>query len=467
MTRIRILLFFYLFFISGIAFSCTGEKTGLEKNAEDEVMPPNIIVIFTDDHGYADLGVQNQVDDIHTPHIDNLALNGARFTNGYVTAPVCAPSRIGLISGQYQQRFGVESNANANNFPANIATFPQRMQELNYVTGMVGKAHFGRPIATIGFDDYFMHKTGPWEPVYSSTHDLEGNPFPSPQKIDLRETNKYRIDEETKGAVNFIKRHADQPFFLYVAYTAPHVPLAASQKYLERFPNVTDKKRKLCLAMLSAVDDGVGAITKALKEKKLEHKTLIFFISDNGGMTDPGNIGYDASLNKPLLGEKGLLLEGGIRVPWIMYWEGMIPGGQVIHSPVISLDVAATVLPLSGMKNATNLDGINLLPYIRERDNPIPKRALFWYTRGQQAVRYGKWKLFRTTHKKFSYLVNLDDDISECKNLAGKYPVIANQLGKVLDEWQRSVKIAPDTIMHPVIENRLFHFVDTQKQEGN
>jgi uncharacterized sulfatase len=456
-TMNRLMLLFY---IPGLTFSCTAENTRPEKIAEEEVMPPNIIVIFTDDQGYADLGVQDQVSDIRTPNIDNLSRQGVRFTNGYVTAPVCAPSRIGLITGKYQERFGVESNGNANNFSKDVPTLPQRLKSYNYITGLVGKAHFGRPITSMGFDEYFMHQTDPWEPVYTSTHSLDGTPFSSPQKTDLRTQKKYRLAEETKRALRFIERHADRQFFLYLAYTAPHVPLEAPQEYLDRFASVEDKERQLCLAMLSAVDDGVGEIMQLLKEQGIEEKTMVFFISDNGGMPNPNNIGYDASLNKPLLGEKGLLLEGGIRVPWIAYWKGTIPGGQVNHSPVISLDVAATALSLAGSDDVSNLDGINLLPYLKNPDNTLPERSLFWYTRGQQAVRRGSWKLFRTTHKDFSFLVNLDNDIAEEKDLSNEYPEIANSLAKELDAWQHEMKTPPDSVMHPVIENRLFHYIN-------
>jgi uncharacterized sulfatase len=432
-----------LLYISEITFSCTEEKTGPEKIDEEEVMPPNIIVIFTDDQGYADLGVQYQVSDIHTPNIDNLSRQGVRFTNGYVTAPVSAPSRIGLITGKYQERFGVESNGSANNFSKEVSTLPQRLKSYNYITGLVGKAHFGRAITSMGFDEYFMHQTGAWDPIYTSTHSLDGTPYSTPQKTDLRTLGKYRLEEETRKALRFIERHADQQFFLYLAYKAPHVPLEVPQEYLDRFASVEDKERQLCLAMLSAVDDGVGEIMQLLKERDIEEKTMVFFISDNGGMPNPNNIGYDASLNKPLLGEKGVLLEGGIRVLWIAYWKGTIPGGQVNHAPVISLDVAATALSLAGSNDVSNLDGINLLPYLKNPENTLPERSLFWYTRGQQAVRRGPWKLFRTTHKDFSFLVNLDTDIAEQKDLSNEYPDIANSLAKELDAWQNEMKTPP------------------------
>lgn len=455
---------FFSWLVPSVLFSCSHEEIGDSNKHEDkDKKKPNIIVIFTDDQGYADLGIQGHVDDISTPHIDKLAKEGVRFTNGYVSAPVSGPSRVGLISGKYQERFGVESNGSLSNFNSyqDVLTLPQRLKEKNYVTGLIGKAHFGRTIGSMGFDEYFMHHTAPWDPIYTSTHNLDGVKYTSPNTTDLRTFDKYRLEEETNRALHFIDNHAEENFFLYLAYTAPHVPLAAPQKYLDRFQSIEDKDRQLCLAMMSAVDDGVGRIMKLLEEKGIEEETIIFFTSDNGGMMEFGTEGYNHSLNTPLSGEKGLLLEGGIRVPWIIYWSGTIPGGQVIDSPIITLDIAPTVLFLAESSKVSDLDGINLYPYITDRGKTIPERSLFWYSRAQIAVRKGPWKLFKTTHNGFSYLVNLDEDISEQNDISNDHPEIVETLTKELDEWQSKMQISPDKdILPPSMENRLFYYLN-------
>ena len=451
--------------ISVLMISCQKAKSGIiaEKNNNLNLVggnPPNIIVILTDDHGYADVGAQKQSNDIRTPQIDLLAAGGARFTSAYVTAPVCAPSRIGLITGMYQQKFGVDNNANAGNFPQHIQTLPQRLQKAGYTTGLVGKAHFGRPIATMGFDYYFMHQTSPWEPVYLNNFDKDGRILPKNELFNLKNLGQYRIEEETKKAELFIEKNRNEPFFLYLAYTAPHVPMEAPADYMDRFKDVKDKDRQLCLAMLSAVDDGVGRIMSMLEKYSLKENTLVIFLSDNGGVEDKTNEGYDASLNIPLLGEKGLLLEGGIRIPWIMYWQGKIKKGQKITAPVISLDISATVLNLAKAKDMSGLDGIDLMPWVLNGKKSNKDRPFFWYTRGQEAIRYGKWKMMRRSDKSWSYLVNIEDDISEQNNLAVRYPEVVKQLEAELDKWILSNGVVVDPVAPPVLDRRLRFYTD-------
>lgn len=272
---------------------------------------PNVILIFTDDHGYADLSCQGVFNDVKTPHIDTLAAGGVRMTNGYVTAPQCVPSRAGILTGQYQNKFGLEANkGNLDGFN-NALTIAERLKEAGYATGMSGKWHLGPPpeIPQHGFDDVYYKNSNRagW-----ANYDLNGiDVDPGPEASDL-----YHLDANAAAACAFIKRHRDEPFFFYLAFRAPHVPLDATRKYLERFPGEMPERRRKALAMISAVDDGVGSILKSLREYGIEENTLVFFIGDNGAplkihkLDAPGNgAGWDGSLNDPLNGEKGTVIE--------------------------------------------------------------------------------------------------------------------------------------------------------------
>jgi len=336
---------------------------------------PNIIVIFTDDHGYADLSCQGIFDDVKTPHIDSLARNGVRMTSGYVTAPQCVPSRGGLMTGRYQNRFGLESNSDdLAGFNAEL-TIAERLKKAGYATGMIGKWHLGpgNQITRHGFDDVFFRNgsQGGWVNYDLQGNDVEGGPDKS---------GLYHINACSGAAKAFIKRHHAEPFFLYVAYRAPHVPLDATEKYLRRFPGPMPERRRRALAMISAVDDGVGGILESLREHRIEEKTLIFFIGDNGAplkihkLDAPGiGPGWDGSLNDPLNGEKGTVIDGGTRVPL----KGTIPAGQVYDQPVISLDVAATAVELAGLGKDAKLDGVNIVPYLTGEKSGAPHEALF------------------------------------------------------------------------------------------
>jgi arylsulfatase A-like enzyme len=353
---------------------------------------PNIIVIFTDDHGWADLGVNGVVEDIKTPNLDQLAADGVRFTNGYVTGPQCIPSRAGILSGRYQQSFGVDDNRYSP-MPIEINTVPERLQTAGYRTGQVGKWHLDpnvdseewlrnntykgqtlppRPSRVIpfqaklpyypgnqGFDEYFCGSIS----NYWANYDLNGNDL-NPNGETQVISGRDRLDIQSDAALAFINRNFDNPFFLYLAYFAPHVPLASSEKYLSRFPGEMPERRRYALAMISAVDEGVGRIREQLQEHGILDNTLIFFIGDNGAplaihMEDrPLNEnGWDGSLNTPLRGEKGMLSEGGIRIPYLMSWPAQVDAGQVLDIPLSSLDVGATAVAVSGLERDADLKG--------------------------------------------------------------------------------------------------------------
>ena len=400
---------------------------------------PNIVVIFTDDHGYTDLSCQGIADDIRTPHIDQLAQSGVRMTSGYVTAPQCVPSRAGLLSGRYQNRFGVESNGMPLDGFDSQQTIAEMLKTAGYTTGMTGKWHLGpsSKITDHGFDDVF-YMGGSW-----INFDLNGNDVPRGS----RSEGMYHIDAGSAAAKAFIRRHHNQPFFLYVAYRAPHVPLDPTPKYLARFPGKMPERRRKALAMLSAVDDGVGGIVDSLREYGIEDQTLIFLIGDNGAplkihkLDQPGGgPGWDGSINDPLNGEKGMLTEGGIRVPFVVSWPGTIPAGQVYEHPVISLDVAATAAALAGVESNNELDGVNLVPFLTGESAGEPHARLYWRWIAQSAVRQGKWKYLRGGRRE--YLFDVVEDPEEQHDLLATHPMVAAELRSQLQQWSLGLQPA-------------------------
>ena len=394
---------------------------------------PNIILVFTDDHGYADLGCQGIVDDIRTPHIDSLARSGVRMESGYVTAPQCVPSRGGLLTGRYQNRFGLESNKESLSGFNQQLTIADRLKSHGYATGMAGKWHLGprEEIVRHGFDDVFYKNSN--RPGWSN-FDLTGEDRPAGPE----ESSLYHIDACSDAACAFIKRHHDRPFFFYCAYRAPHVPLDATREYLDRFPGEMPKRRRQALAMISAIDDGIGKMLATLARFDLRNDTLIFLIGDNGAPlkmhkidAPGGGPGWDGSLNDPLNGEKGMLTEGGIRVPFVMSWPNGIKSGLVYHYPVISLDVAATSLALAGAPPATEHDGVNLIPIVNR--NLPAHRQLYWRWISQSAIREGKWKYLQAGSSR--YLFDLENDKEETSNLIANHENLADRLQRDLESW--------------------------------
>ncbi|HRX78741.1 MAG TPA: sulfatase-like hydrolase/transferase [Pirellulaceae bacterium] len=429
---------------------------------------PNIILIFSDDHGYSDLSCQEIQNDLKTPNIDALAAGGVVMTSGYVTAPQCVPSRAGLLSGRSQNRFGVDGNGDAlDGFDAQ-QTIAERLKGAGYATGMTGKWHLGpdREIVKHGFDDvYYKNSNRPaWANFNLDGTDRE--PGPDDSKL-------YHLDANSAAACAFIQRHHDVPFFFYCAYRAPHVPLDAPPKYLERFPGKMPERRRQALAMISAMDDGVGQIMTTLRRYDLEENTLIFFIGDNGAPlkihkvdAPGGGPGWDGSLNEPLNGEKGMLSEGGIRVPFVAYWKGHLTSGQRFPHPVISLDVAATAVSLAGLPEDPQLDGVNLVPYLSGVKNFPPHETLYWRWIAQSAVREGKWKYLRGGSRE--YLYDLEADQEEKHNLLARHPDVAAKLLAKLTKWSK--KLSPPGIetkqMSTIWEEYFDHYLEG-KQSPN
>jgi arylsulfatase A-like enzyme len=399
---------------------------------------PNIIVIVADDLGYADVGCQGQSKDVKTPNIDTIAANGVRCTNGYVSCPVCSPTRAGLMTGRYQQRFGHEFNpgpaASADfGLPLDQITLPQTLKARGYATGMVGKWHLGfKPEMhpqQRGFDEFFGFLAGAH--VYN---DVGTGKNALMRGITPLESTDYLTDAFGREACAFIDRHAggEKPFFFYLPFNAIHSPQQAPKKYLDRFPDEKDEKRHNMLAMLSALDDNVGNVLAKVREKKIEENTLIFFISDNGGPT-MGN----GSRNTPFSGFKGEVKEGGFHEPFMVQWKGTIPAGKTYDKPIIQLDIFPTCLAVAGADTpeGVKFDGVNILPFITGKDDGMPHQALFWRFGNAWAVRDGDMKLRHARDDASVKLFDLAADPGEKNDLAASKPEVAKKLQAEFDQW--------------------------------
>jgi arylsulfatase A-like enzyme len=352
---------------------------------------PNVIVIMTDDLGYVDVGFNGSID-IPTPNIDRIARQGVKFTNGYTPYSVCSPSRAGFITGRYQQRFGYERNAQYRpndpnmGLPQSEKTIPEVMGQVGYTSGVIGKWHLGAHISNHplnrGFDFFYGHLGGghryfPKELIIEDSYSINDEPMSYRTWImrdhQPEKTDEYLTDEFSNEAVKFIEKNQKDPFFLYLAYNAPHGPLQATQKYLDRFDHIKNKKRKTYAAMVSAVDDGVGRILERLESLDIIENTMIFFLSDNGG-PEPKN----GSNNGPLKEGKSSIYEGGNRVPFAMQWTAEIEP-MVYEYPISSLDILPTIAALTHAPLATDrpLDGVNIIPYLKGEKQGRPHQTLY------------------------------------------------------------------------------------------
>jgi arylsulfatase A-like enzyme len=406
---------------------------------------PNILFIVGDDMGYADVGFHG-CKDIPTPNLDKLAAEGVRFSSGYVSGPYCSPTRAGLMTGRYQQRFGHEFNpGGGNGLPLAETTIADRLKTAGYVTGCVGKWHLGSAPAMHpqkrGFDEFFGFLAGA-----HSYFDAGGVMRGTTPVGEL----DYTTDAFGREAASFIERHESEPWFLYLAFNAVHMPMHATEARLARFAGVAGKQRQTYDAMMLAMDDAVGVVRAKLAACGLENKTLVLFMSDNGGPTMPGTT-MNGSSNAPLRGSKRTTLEGGIRVPFLLAWPGRIKPG-VCDKPVIQLDATATAVALAGA-SADKLEGVNLLPFLSGEMAGPPHEALFWRFGGQMAVRSGDYKLVRYDSAvdtrsgrrepvTAAKLYNLAEDIGETKDLAAAQPEKVKELQAKWDAWN-GLNVAP------------------------
>lgn len=421
---------------------------------EGPAKKPNIVVILADDLGYADIGVHG-CKEIPTPNIDRIARAGVRFTDAYANGSFCTPTRAALMSGRYQHRSGNEDlSSTTGPLPQGILTLPDRLRTAGYTTAMVGKWHLGdkpgyAPVDR-GFDVFFGFLGGGHQYILQQGGKGEYN-APILRNREPTQEQRYLTDAFGEEAAAFVERQrtSTTPFFLYLAFNAVHTPLQAIEKYSGRFPGIADSKRRTYAAMLSAMDEAIGLVLTKLEQTGKLKDTLVIFTNDNGGPTTRNAV--NGSRNTPLRGSKCETFEGGIRVPLLMQWPGVIAPGTTYSRPAITFDISATVLAAAGADTA-QLDGIDLLPFLAGKKTGAPHPILFWRSRtmsNNYAARQGEWKFVHSTEGDAApgpkqrpgkdMLFNLAKDIGEQHDLAAEHPEKLAELKRLFEAWSAEV----------------------------
>jgi arylsulfatase A-like enzyme len=456
---------------------------------------PNVILILADDLGQTDISLYgNKI--VSTPNIDGIGRRGATFTEGYISSPVCSPSRAGLLTGRYQQRFGHEfqpNNRYLNNvfeyigfkimprfrpispiktkyvpeteermrqgLPPSEITMAEMLKKYGYTNALIGKWHLGAADFAIPCNRGFDYQYGFYEAftLYapkSDTDDIvdmpakrdfmdhhqwktaegrEGNCAILRNCCERQEENKYLTDKLTDEAIAFVDRSKDQPFFLYLPYNAPHAPLQAQKKYYDQFANIKDPVKRTYAAMIKSLDDQVGRLLSHVDSLGLAENTIIVFLSDNGGAVYNGTTD-----NAPYRGGKLTNFEGGLRVPFMMEWKGRIKPGTVYSNPVISLDVFSTIAAAIGIElpQDRKYDGVDLIPYLNGDSTGVPHQVLFWRSDFNVAVREGEWKYVSNAYNGEKALYNMREDSVERKNLYYLKPDVVKHLTDDLAVWE-------------------------------
>ena len=426
---------FSLFLIH--AFVACSPEGNSKKNTGNIATKPNIIVILLDDAGYADFGFMGS-EDLETPHIDELAKSGVMFTDAHVSATVCAPSRAGLLTGIYQQRFGFEANHTGDQYTGDIGlsdevrTLADALKTNKYNTVAIGKWHLGASPSDHpnqrGFDDFYGFLAG----------GRSYFPLKNPDKKKMLQNNGkkvkfegYLTDVLGDYAATYIEQHQKKPFFMYLSFNAVHTPMEAKETDLERFK---DHPRKRLAAMTWSLDENIGKIRAKLAELQQLDNTLIFFLSDNGGAVN------NESTNTPLKGWKGNKYEGGHRVPMIVSWPKEIEPQKHFDGLTSSLDIFSTALDASKNEtfNTQHLDGVSLLPYLKEEKKGNPHKTLFWRKLDESAARMDAFKLIRL--KGYGdRLYHLDNDIGETKDLSQTMDSVRKNMSTKLFDWEQQL----------------------------
>ncbi len=419
---------------------------------------PNVVVIVADDLGIGDVGCFG-ASDAKTPHLDRLAADGIRFADWHANSPVCSPSRASLLTGKYPQHCGVpeilfsKPEFNVPGLREGERTLASELKRAGYRTAAVGKWHLGsakhsRPLAQ-GFDSFFGFYSG-WTDYYSHRYyTLGGQPLFHDlwrEETEVFEEPEYQTELLGREASAFVERQtAGQPFFLYLAFGAPHYPMMAPRKYVERFPASMDRDRRVHLAMVAALDDAVGQVRAALERKGLARDTIVYFQSDNGAThevrADHRGRPYEGGSNRPYRAWKGSLFEGGNRVPAMIAWPGTIKP-RVENATLLAMDLMPTVLKFAGAAAAPDVDGVDLSELLL-RGGRLADRTVFWDYNGQSAARAGEWKLLvnyseglGSPVQKGEWLSNLASDAGESKNFAAEKPEVVARLKDALATWQ-------------------------------
>jgi arylsulfatase A-like enzyme len=446
--------------LSACLLACQGRVASQAESGPVPAPParPNVLLFVADDLGYGDIGVHG-CQDIPTPSIDSIARDGVRCTSAYVSAPRCSPSRCGIFTGRYQQRFLCELDA-PRGLPREELMLAERLKSAGYATGLIGKWHLGKDAedhpSARGFDEFFGFLGGvndylPGEEPFLKV--LRGR--------ELAHEKRYLTEAFGREAALFLERHAREPFFLTVAFNAPHGPIQAPAERLARFASIADPKRRAYAAVVSAMDDAIGAVLAKLSALELEERTLVFFLSDNGGPQVKRS--WNGSSNGVLRGQKSTLYEGGIRVPFLARWKGVLPAGKVYDPPVTALDIAPTALALAGVAvtGERALDGVDILPQLVGRVSDPPHAALYWRfslpprrpDEHKWAIRVGDMKLVHSPHRDpetgeprgvgFTGLYDVVRDPGETTDLAGARPEVAKELEARWREWNAGLPPPP------------------------
>ncbi|MCA8997840.1 MAG: sulfatase [Planctomycetaceae bacterium] len=409
--------------------------------------PPNIVLLFSDDAGFADFGFQDECSPemaAVTPRLTKLASEGIRFTDAYVSGCVCSPSRAGLSTGRYQERFGHEMNIPPGymeqGLPLSEKFIGDHLRPAGYKTGLIGKWHLGYP------EPYQPNQRG-YDHFYGFLQGARNyHPYPEdrrpPHQLfqvngEFLSEEGYSTDRIGQAACEFIETQREHPFFLFVSFNAVHGPLQARERDYEALSKIEDSRHRHYVGMMKALDENVALILDCLEQNELADNTLVVFTNDNGGQTS-----LTAS-NAPLKGRKGSLWEGGVRVPMLMRWPGVIPAGRVTQEPVITLDFLPTFLAAAKMSPlpGVSLDGLNLLPLITGETDDLPKRNLYWRRSGPKgpiSIRSKAWKIIfnRGEEAAAPELYHLRNDIGEENNLAAEHPEIVEELVKEMLAWE-------------------------------
>jgi len=441
----------------------------LSRGAQACTNKPNIILILADDLGWAELECYHNTFN-ETPNLDRLAEEGMRFTQAYAAAPVCSPTRAALMTGQYPPRIGITDYLrpnDKNHLSTEHITIAETLKHAGYATGIIGKWHL-TGYANHGAEEFPPNVHGFDDTIVSENRGIGGGSYFHPYHFN-REIKKrlpgreHLVDRMNLEATEFIRRHKDRRFFLYLSHYAVHTRLHGKEELVSKFEkkpkagkgNTARRNNPHLAAQLKSIDEGVGMIMNTLDKLGLAEKTMVVFTGDNGGESR-------VTSNAPMRAGKSTLYEGGIRVPLILHYPGATPSGAVCKTPVSSIDFYPTFCEITGIKpdQQQRVDGVSMMPLLRDPEAKLKRDPLYWHYpllkphflggRSSGAIQQGHWKLIQFFDTGKSELYNLYNDIGETKNLAVKLPEKARQLEEALTNWQNRMgaAVAPDCVGH-------------------